>query len=1371
MKLKFHNGTNVQLFTKSEVKNGEKEFTYQLAYNGKVIATVSKDNISSSVNPEKIETKKNAINCIIKDEKVLYNDDVIITGTSLIKDQFGDLVKEGEKVIVKFDDLILGEFDLNDFSDDLFKRRNSFKVKIIDDNNFKVIRYANLHQHSEYSLSDAIARVKDVAKATEYSCALTDHGNMYGFREFYKAMKNEGKHPIIGTEAYIETLNDETIPTEENDFLNYKRTYFQRNHIILLAKNNAGLKNLYKISTESYDNIYSKPHVTYDMLRKYHEGIICTTACMSGVIGKPIQKQNFDLANKVIEELKDIFGDDFYIEIQNHKDEKEAFVMNMARVLAKKHNVKMTVGIDAHYIKPEQSFAHELWLCNREQTNINDPNRSKYIGEGYYVMSSDEVVELFKDIPEALDNTLEIADKCNVTIEFEGYHLPDFQIPSEFKTQADYFKYLCREGYKRLFKETDKYKNPIYLQRMQDEIKVITGYATGEYNPNADWSGYLLIVQDLINWAKEKGIYCGPGRGSAAGSLVAYCLGITDVDPIADGLLFERFMSPDRISMPDIDTDYQDDRREEVIDYAREKYGFDHVSRIITFISATAKAIVRLVCRVLDKPISLGDKIAKTIPNKPKMTLKKAFEESPAFAQLYEEEAECKEVIDYAMTLEGLKTAVGIHACGVLITPDVVSEFMPQVKIKDDDTGIYVPTTQITMTECEDAGCLKMDFLGLRNLGVVADAINSISTKPRAIERALERIENDPKKHHVSPITLEMLNSGNIDFDRIPRDDLRVYEFLSGGDTNAVFQYESPYMRGLCQELLQDIETNPSLDGEACFNRLSDGSALGRPGPMAEIPHYIENMLNPDKVHYEVDKMKDFLAATFGVIVYQEQAMTMVRELAGFSGGQADLVRKGMAKKKDDILTEYGNYFIYGSVEKNIKGCLANGIPENVAKSIWDKMVEFGRYAFNKSHSIAYTVMTARTAWLLYYFPQESMMAVLNSFLSNAKKLEGYIAVTKKKGIQILPPDINKSGINFAVDYDDIRFGLKGLRNVRKNSDEIIAEREKRGEFKTLLDFVLRMVRYQTFRAQVYESLVYSGSFDSFEGTRADKISILEDVKEVAKKEKELYSKNQMNLSQLARMMDMDDVADKMDERNVQFISNKPELPFQELMSKEKHYAGFYITGHPLDDFAEEIAKEDITEISFLNVFDDELEGADEEQQQVSDEKAMLDGSLIKVAGIIQDYEIKHTKAKKEAMSVFELEDTTGTIRVVAFPKKHAEFSHNIKKGAVVMIKARVKIDDFGVQLQLEELTNLEKVSAHAKIRFLTLRGSSEKQYAQYQFVKAKEVVKGMPEGDAFVYFVFDGKIHILSDEVTISLDDLTALQKIVGEQNCSVKY
>lgn len=538
-KLQIPNGTICNIFSSSTVKDGNKTFRIQLNYGKKALADYHSI-MFKGINPEDIESSKNAVEVEVRDGALYKDGNCIFNRGSLIVNQIADLVKEGNRIVARFDDLILAEFTEDEFTEGLFLRRNNFKLAVKSDDDYKVIRYANLHQHTEYSLLDGMARVKDVAKKAEYACAITDHGNMYGHRAFYEAMVKAGKKPIIGFEAYIETLNDDEKPKTKADFELYKRNNFNGNHLILLAKNNVGLKNLYKLTTEGYNNIYGHPHITYELLEKYHEGLICTSACLGGPICEAIKNQDMEMVERVILKLKELFGDDFYVEIQDHKFEEETAVMQMAKVFAKKYGVKLTVGIDAHYVNPEDSEAHELWLCNLSKKTINDPTRFKFTGEGYYMMSSEEVVELFKDIPEALDNTLEIADKCNVKIEFEGYHLPDFDIPKEYKTQAEYFTQLCRDGYKRLFYGTDKFRDPVYVNRMKEEIKVITGMHTGTYNPNADWSGYLLIVQDFINYAKSQGIYCGPGRGSAAGSLVAYCLGITNVDPISDGLLFER---------------------------------------------------------------------------------------------------------------------------------------------------------------------------------------------------------------------------------------------------------------------------------------------------------------------------------------------------------------------------------------------------------------------------------------------------------------------------------------------------------------------------------------------------------------------------------------------------------------------------------------------------------------------------------------------------------------------------------------------------------------------------------------------------------------------------------------------------------------
>lgn len=862
-----------------------------LSYNGKSVnkfqtSLLNLPNLTSMEN-QTIDVLCKGLDLVSDQSDVIFHFDT----TPFAKNTLARIEKEGDVAVVKFDDLILGKMLVKGSLDGLFTRRSWFNIQIVGANDINIIRYAWIHQHTEYSLLDGIVRIKDLAKKAEFGSAITDHGNMYGALEFYKEMTKQGKKPLIGCEVYVEKINKDMRKTLEVDdeVLQYKRNYYQGEHLILIAKNNTGLKNLYKIVSLAYGAFYSKAHVTYDVLEKYHEGIICTSACIGGTLGQAIMNEDWETAKMFVDKMIGLFGkEDFYIEIQRHKFDIEDKVMAMAIKTAKKYGLKMVAGIDAHYLNKEDKFIHELWLCQQIKTTITDPNRMQFSGTGYHCHTSEEAYELFKDLPEALDNTLEIQEKCDVKMEFDGYHMPDFPLPEGYTSQEEYFVRQVREGYAKLFKGTPQFKDPVYVERIKFEIDTIL---------KMGFPSYFTIVADFINWSREgdissdpekyfpkskfdwntipkellnkKPIGIGPGRGSAAGSLVAYCLGITKVNPIEYGLLFARFLNPDRVSMPDIDTDIADDRREEVFAYMRYKYNIDHVSKIITFGSAKAKAVVRDIARVLGKPYNVGDKIAKAIPTKPNITLLAALEESPEFEEMYRNDKEVKEIVDYAFKVEGLRKNVGQHACGLIVAPTSVSDYMPQVLIENEDTGIKEPTTQFTMTQCEDMGLLKMDFLGLRTLGVAGNVID----------------------------TIEHAHSGKkIVFDDVPLNDFEVYKWLAKGNTQGVFQFESPYMTQIIQEMYQDFPTNKSANGNVAFSRMCDATALGRPGPMDEIPNYIENLLNPDRISYEVDLMKKQLESTYGIITYQEQTMALVMELAGFSQGQSDKIRKAMGK-------------------------------------------------------------------------------------------------------------------------------------------------------------------------------------------------------------------------------------------------------------------------------------------------------------------------------------------------------------------------------------------------------------------------------------------------------------------------------------------
>lgn len=1346
---------NVPTHTPMQLKLGKIAEDAILSYKGRVVnkmpTAALKLNNKEALENQSIDVFVEGLELVTETNQVVYT----FTSTVFAKNTLAELIKQGENALLMFEDLLLGTIAIRGHLDGVFARRSSFKAQLVDANEINIVRYAWIHQHTEYSLLDGIIRIKDLVKKVEHGCAITDHGNMYGALEFYKEMTKAGKKPMIGCEVYIETIHKDmkSLPENPEEALQHKRDHYQGDHMLLIAKNNVGLKNLYKIVSLAYGSFYSKAHVTYDVLEKYSEGLIATSACIGSTFGQAILNEDWETGKLFVDKMIHLFGkDDFYIEIQRHQFEEEDKVMNMALKIAKKYDLKIIAGIDAHFLNKEDAFIHELWLCQQTKTTIDNPNRIQFPGTGYHTHTSDEAVELFKDIPEALDNTLELLDKCNVNMDFEGYHMPDYPLPEGFTSQDEYFRHLVREGYVKLFKGTPKFKDPVYVERIKFEIETIL---------KMGFPSYLTIVADFIGWSRErdisgnperyfpkskynwneipkellvkKPIGIGPGRGSAAGSLVAYCLGITQVDPIEYGLLFARFLNPDRISMPDIDTDIADDRREEVFAYMRYKYGINNVSRIITFGSAKAKAVVRDIARVLGKPYSVGDKIAKAIPTKPNITLKDALIESPEFKEMYESDEEVKEIVNYAFKVEGLRKNVGQHACGLLVSPRPVSDYMPQVLIENEDTGVKEPTTQFTMSDVEEMGLVKIDFLGLRTLGVASNVVDTI-------ERA------HPGTH--------------VDFDSIPLTDFDVYKWLAKGNTAGVFQFESQYMTKIIMEMYQDFPINPKANGEVAFLRMCDATALGRPGPMDEIPNYINNMLHSDKITYDAQQLRKQLEPTYGIITYQEQTMAIVMELAGFSQGDSDKIRKAMGKKIQSILDEYGEYFIHGSVKKNIKGCVANGIPESTAKHIWEKMAKFGAYAFNKSHAVSYSYLSARTAWLSYYYPVEFMIGVLNSFIKNQDKLKGYIAVCKKKGIQILPPDVNKSLQNFSYDNGRIRFGLMGLRNMGKISESLINERTLRGEFKSLVDLVSRMMRFQKFNKRALESLVYSGALDSFEGTRKAKIEALQSMMDFAKEEKVMYERQQQTFMAL------------FDEHNIPYVAYDvsleldEEIEQQEKLQLEEKYAGFYITAHPLDIYAEFLDNNGVGEISLL-VPDSQVDTEEED----SDDGA-YNNMPVKVAGIIKELEVRYTRTKGEAMCTFTLEDQSASIKCVTFPKEKAKYNKLLQEGSIVVINGKLQKDDFGAQIRVEKVVNASEASMDSlQAAIINVLASADPSQAREQYTELVALANEY-QGNTNVIFVKANHeaIH-LARKIEFTPESLNAIQSIFGEQNVEVVY
>ena len=960
--------------------------------------------------------------------------------------------------------------------------------------------FVHLHVHSEFSLLDGANRIKDLpVRAKELgmdSIAITDHGVMFGAIDFYKACKANGVKPIIGCEVYVAPR------TRFDKEPNIDNKYY---HLILLAKNNDGYKNLAKLVSLSFvDGYYYKPRIDKEILEKYHEGLICCSACLGGEVAQNILKDNLEEAEKVAIWHKNVFGEDYYLEVQSNTMPNQILVNQKLVELSRKLDIPLVATNDAHYLKKEDSYNHEVLLCIQTGKRMTDSDRMKFETDDFYIKSPEEMKDYFKNIPEAIENTVKIAEKCNVEFEFGHTILPNYDVPEEFETHYDYLKNLCDDG---IIKRYGEHPSSEIIERKEYELSVIKkmGYVD-----------YFLIVWDYINYAKSQGIPVGPGRGSGAGSIVAYAIGITDIDPIKYNLIFERFLNPERISMPDFDVDFCYERRQEVIDYVSRKYGPDHVSQIITFGTMSARMVIRDVGRALDVSYSETDKLAKMVPNELHITIKKALEQNREFMEAYETDGKIKELLDIAMGLEGMPRQASTHACGIVITKEPVDTYVP-LYVRENAIS-----TQYIMTTLEELGLLKMDFLGLRTLTVIQDTINLVK-KNRGIDVEFDKDMNDEK----------------------------VYRLWQDGESTGIFQFESQGMTNFMKELKAD-----------CLEDIIAGVSLYRPGPMDQIPRYIANKLDPEHAVYTHPSLKPILEVTYGCMVYQEQVMQIVRDLAGYSLGRADLVRRAMGKKKLDVMAKEREYFIHGQTDENgniiIPGCVRNGIDEASANKIFDEMAEFAKYAFNKSHAAAYAVVSYRTAYLKAYFPEEFMAATLNSFLGNLDKVPMYIDECKRMNIQILKPDINKSFTRFTVDDGKIRFGLGSIKNVGVQVvDAIVANREKLGKFQSFSDFCERMEN-ESVNKKCIESLIKAGAFDEFEQTRSTLMASFESIIDSISDNSKKSLKGQITMFDLGGGSGEEE--NEIEKMKYAYTYLK-EYSEKELLSMEKEMLGLYISG------------------------------------------------------------------------------------------------------------------------------------------------------------------------------------------------------------------
>ena len=1089
------------------------------------------------------------------------------------------------------------------------------------------MKFTHLHVHTQFSLLDGSAKIKElVPRAKELgmdALAITDHGAMYGVIEFYKTCKANGIKPIIGCEVYVAPGSrfDREVVKGENRYY----------HLVLLAKNNEGYHNLCKIVTRGYtEGYYYKPRVDMEVLEQYHEGIIALSACLAGEIATDLRQEQYEKAKEAALRHLAIFGEgNYYLEMQDHGIADQRTVNMGVMRLSKETGIPMVVTNDSHYINKEDWEAHDILLCIQTGKTVNDEDRMRYEKGQFYLKSPEEMEALFPYAKEALENTNKIAEMCNVDIVFGERKLPKYDVPDGYDSFS-YLKMLCeKEVVNRYPEVTEEISN-----RLQYELDMIR---------QMGFVDYFLIVWDFVNFAKKQGIPVGPGRGSAAGSIVSYCLHITDVEPIHDGLLFERFLNPERVSMPDIDIDFCVNRRQEVIDYVVEKYGKDKVVQIVTFGTMAAKMCVRDVGRAMALPYSVCDKVAKAIPNRipgaKLVTLAKSLEVSPDLKEMYENDPEIKKLYDMAMKLEGLQRHTGVHPAGVIIGQKPIEEYVPLARSVDGNI-----VCQYEKDPVEELGLLKMDFLALRNLTVIQDA--------------LDRIE---ETHGVK-----------LDLSKLDRNDPAVFELLSAGKTEGVFQLESAGMKNFMKQLKPK-----NLD------EVVAGISLYRPGPMDFIPKYLANREHPEQVVYDVPQLERILKSTYGCMVYQEQVMQIVMELAGYSMGRSDLVRRAMAKKKADVMDKERQYFVYGNEELHVPGCVKRGIPEAVANKIFDDMVDFANYAFNKSHASAYAVVTYQTAYLKIYYPAEYMAALISSVRENTAKMSSYIQTCKSMGIKILPPDINKGSGDFFVDGDGIRFGLSGLKSIGDGVTEVIhQEVVANGPFTSLEDFVGRLSGKEANKRTI-ESFILAGAFDSFGYNRHQMMIAYPAVLEQAAKDKKNSMSGQLSL------MDFLGEEEKSDFR-VKY-PDVAEYDKDDLLAKEKEILGIYVSGHPLDDDLDILEEYTTAKSTDFIVNTEELADGEVDAAAFDQQDQLVDKAGYTIGGMLTEITKKTTRNGDE-MAFLTVEDMFGTVEVVVFARDYRANKDRLVKDTKLLIKGNASIDERGGKLLFSRMTTFDEL-------------------------------------------------------------------------------
>ena len=1146
--------------------------------------------------------------------------------------------------------------------------------------------FAHLHVHTEYSLLDGSNKIKEYVEKIKAlgmtAGAITDHGVMYGVIDFYKAAREAGINPVLGCEVYVapgSRLDREMVHGEDRYY-----------HLVLLAENNTGYSNLMKIVSKGFvEGYYYKPRVDMEVLEKYHEGIIALSACLAGEVQRNLVRGMYEEAKEVAYRYERCFGKgNFFLELQDHGISEQKLVNQQLLRMSQETGIELVATNDVHYTNAEDAEPHDILLCLQTGKKLADEDRMRYEGGQYYVKSEEEMKSLFPYALQALENTQKIADRCHVEIEFGHTKVPHFEVPEGYDSWT-YLNKLCHEGLDKRYGADA----PKYLQKLDDELAVIK---------NMGYVDYFLIVWDFIHYAREHDIMVGPGRGSAAGSLVSYTTGITDIDPVRYNLIFERFLNPERVSMPDIDVDFCFERRQEVIDYVVEKYGKDCVTQIVTFGTLAARGVIRDVGRVMDLPYNFVDTIAKAIPNELGITIDKALMMNPELRGMYESDESVKKLIDMSRRLEGLPRHTSMHAAGVVISQKPMDEYVPLSRASDGTI-----TTQFTMTTIEELGLLKMDFLGLRTLTVIQNAV-------RLAEKS---------------------SGKKIDMNAIDYNDKKVLDSLGTGKTDGVFQLESAGMKNFMKELkpqsLEDVIA---------------GISLYRPGPMDFIPAYIKGKDHPESITYDCPELEPILAPTYGCIVYQEQVMQIVRDLAGYTWGRSDLVRRAMSKKKGKVMEQERKNFVYGNPEENVPGCIARGIDEKVANKIYDNMIDFAKYAFNKSHAAAYAVVAYQTAYLKYYYPVEFMAALMTSVLDNTSKVSEYIYTCRQMGIAILPPDINEGEGGFSVSGQAIRYGLSAIKSIgRPVIDAIVEERKIRGPFTTLKDFITRLSGREVNKRTI-ENFIKAGALDGLEGNRRQKMMIYGSLLDALNQEKKTTMAGQMTLFDIAPEEDKAEYEIK--------LPNVEEYDKEVLLGFEKEVLGIYISGHPLEEYMERL-KKNTNAVTTDFVLDEE-----------TGTLKVSDGAKVRIGGMITDKVIKYTKSNK-AMAFITLEDLVGTVEIIIFPKDYERYAKYLENDAKVFVEGRVTAEeDRNGKLICEKIISFDEVKQELWLQFPSKSDFEEKEGTLYG-----KMMDADGSEHVVIYLAAEKQMKRLPENrnVAITKELLEELGNFLGKDNVKV--